>query len=278
MSARAASLLALVVSSLAWAQQDEGFIPYGEDPPAEERRPRTRRKRAKLPPAPATSDEHPLRTDESSAPDDLDLDAYSDQEADPVERKRANAAVKEDIWLSRTDDPYAGLAFELLGGAMLLESAHGAGVDPRPAAGLRATWEFGRVTGDEAWAERLFADLRWSVTGSGGGTVRVSGESQYHHFGLAPAIAWLLGGGRDYSVYVQAGGGLAYQFASIRDGESETQLAGVKPLLQYGVGFRGSPRLGPEQSLRLSLRIELTRFRRGYMDDTFLGGSAGLAF
>ena len=30
--------------------------------------------------------------------------------------------------------------------------------------------------------------------------------------------------------------------------------------------------------VRISFRIEVTRFRRSYMDDTFIGGSAGVTF
>jgi hypothetical protein len=82
--------------------------------------------------------------------------------------------------------------------------------------------------------------------------------------------------GREYGFYLQVGGGLAYQFARIT-ADGETTIAGVKPLFQYGAGFRG----GPELSLggvRLSLRAEATRFRRGYLNDTLLAASVGAAF
>jgi hypothetical protein len=69
---------------------------------------------------------------------------------------------------------------------------------------------------------------------------------------------------------------MAFQSTSIVIGEEETGVKGLKPLLQYGVGFRGRPRLNERMSL--TFRVELMRFRRGYMDDTFLGGSIGTAF
>lgn len=72
---------------------------------------------------------------------------------------------------------------------------------------------------------------------------------------------------------------MAYQFSSLHyDTTRELQVAGIKPLLQYGLGLRGAPRLGPDGPFRISFRLELTRFRRGYMDDTFVGGSVGVAF
>ncbi|HVE81432.1 MAG TPA: hypothetical protein VND93_01235 [Myxococcales bacterium] len=82
----------------------------------------------------------------------------------------------------------------------------------------------------------------------------------------------------DFSVFFQAGGGLAYQFSDLHNGTTELSVAGVKPLIQYGVGLRGRPLISEDGVLRVSFRFELTRFRRQYMDDTFLGGSVGLAF
>ena len=56
-------------------------------------------------------------------------------------------------------------------------------------------------------------------------------------------------------------------------------VSGLRPLLQYGIGLRGRPLIGGDDSrLRLTFRVELMRFRRSYLNDTFLGGSLGLAY
>lgn len=205
------------------------------------------------------------------------------EESQPESRRESDAPraapeKREDVWLARGDDPNTGLAGELIGGVLLLESARGSGVDPTPGAGVRLTWEFGRLTGDETLSEALFADVRWNWAASGEGTTRIRADSQFHLFTVAPAYAFPLRPNSDFAFFVQAGGGAAYQGSSIRDGDNVTQLGGVKPVLQYGAGFRGRPRVSDSGNLRISFRLEATRFRRGYMDDTFLGGSIGAAF
>lgn len=183
---------------------------------------------------------------------------------DPVER------------LSSLDDPNVGLAAEALSGLMLLDSSRGQLAEPRFAYGFRFTWELGRVLPEEALREALFADVSWTYAALRDGTAEIFGDTNYHYFTVAPAYAFALG--KLATFYLQAGGGLAYQFSALHVGASETQLAGVKPLFSYGLGFRGRPAIAADESLRLTWRVELTRLRRGYMDDTFLGGSLGFAF
>ena len=55
-------------------------------------------------------------------------------------------------------------------------------------------------------------------------------------------------------------------------------MAGTKFLFQYGVGLRGRPAIIANGAVRIQFRIELIRFIRGYMQDTYLGGSLGLIF
>ena len=51
-----------------------------------------------------------------------------------------------------------------------------------------------------------------------------------------------------------------------------------QPVIQYGIGLRGRPLLSEDGRLRLTVRLEATRFRRAYLNDTLLLASAGLAF
>lgn len=279
------ALVSLAISFPALGQEEEGIIPYDDsEQPRSKPAPRSRKRPRK---APRPLPEPTFEEQESPPPTQaIELDEYSDAPAPRDERVDENGAVgqvqatrgSEIEWRSREDDPNTGLAGEVIAGVFLLEAARGSGVDPRASGGARFTWEFGRLTGDENLSEALFADVRWSWVATAEGTRQVRADTHYHFMTLAPAYAWPLGRGSDFAFYAQAGGGAAYQLASIQDGESQTVIGGMKPVLQYGVGFRGRPKLAADGNLRIAFRFEATRFRRAYMDDTFLGGSIGAAF
>ncbi len=114
------------------------------------------------------------------------------------------------------------------------------------------------------------------MAGASDGTQLISSHERIHYFSVAPAYEYVFGEAKTFGVFGQLGGGFAYQSTSLTIGDQVTPLTGMKPVLQYGVGFRGRPRLS--EKMCLSFRVELMRFRRGYLDDTFLGGSVGMAF
>jgi hypothetical protein len=192
------------------------------------------------------------------------------------------------------DDPNIGLSIEGVVGMMLLDSSRGQLVETVPAWGVRFTWEWGRLLSDETLRDALFADVTWEYAGLRDGTGMpgaacekalisckgkgIYGDSNYHYFSVAPAYGFTLGGKSPWSLYAQVGGGLAYQFSALHVTSAETQIAGTKPIFQYGIGFRGRPAVVADGSVRISFRIEATRYRRGYMDDTFIGGSVGATF
>jgi hypothetical protein len=174
----------------------------------------------------------------------------------------------------RADDPNTGIATELIVGALLLDSSRGASAESGLGLGLRFTWEFGRLIDNETLHEALWGDVRWTFGGYQAGTTLVSGSTNIHFFTVAPAYELKLTNA--FGVYAQVGAGAAYQATSLLVGEAQTVVNGLKPVLQYGVGLRLRPRVS--DSLSLAFRLELMRFRRGYMDDTFIGGSLGTAF
>ncbi len=227
-------------------QDDDAPIPYPEDDVEEER---TTRK------LPRRSDPTVILREESD---------WEQQEREEV--------------LAVLDDPNIGLSGELVTGLLLLDSARGAGVESGFCWGLRFTWEWSRLFSDEWLRESFFADALWSYTGYRAGTSEVFADTNYHYFTVAPAWAFPFGQKSAFAGYLQAGVGLSYQYSAVHVAKVETNIGGTKLLLQYGAGIRGRPALLPDESIRLSFRIELTRFRRGYMDDTFLGGGVGLTF
>jgi opacity protein-like surface antigen len=182
--------------------------------------------------------------------------------------------------LAHLDDPSLGLSGEVLAGAMLFDSSRGALVDPRFMIGVRFTWEFGRLIPDEYLREMFFADVTWQYAQTSDGTTQVHADSSNHYFTVAPAVAWPFGKS-PVAAYGQVGAGFNYVSSTLHVDVAETTVEGVKFLFQYGLGLRFRPeivRISEHHALRLSFRIEVTRFVRGYLQDTFLGGSVGATF
>jgi hypothetical protein len=178
--------------------------------------------------------------------------------------------------LAGLDDPNKGFAGELILGTMLRDSSRGRLADPTLGIGLRFTWEYGRILNNEPLREALWADVRWMMSSMSDGTELINGSSRIHYFSVAPAYEFTFGASKAFGFYGQLGAGLAYQSTSIVIDEEQTGVQGMKALIQYGVGLRGRPRVSDK--VAFSFRLELMRFRRGYLNDTFLGGSVGTAF
>jgi hypothetical protein len=225
-------------------------------------------------PARAQKDDAPIPYPDDEPPRELPRNSrpsYTDKEV-PVEKEdRAKL-------LGRFDDPSIGFAAELIAGAMLISSSRGQGGDPSFAYGARATWEWGRLLPDEFFHEALFVDFSWAYAGLADGTQQISGNSNFHYFTIAPAFFLPFGAKSPYGLYAQLGGGVAYQADSIHYEGAVTDVSGIRPLFQYGVGFRGRPPINEDGTIRLCFRVELTRFRRSYMDDTFIAGAVGVDF
>lgn len=234
--------LLLASSASALAQEDEP-IPYGEDEEASPRK--------KLPPR-----SEPTR-------------GRSEETDVEKQEREANLAL--------LDDPTIGVGFELLSGLMLIESSRGAVVDPRFGAGANFTWEFGRLFFNEALRDGLFADLRWEWSSLHDGTTAIYEDTHFHYLSIAPAFGVPVMG-PDFIVYGQLGGGMVLQQSTLHFGDRSAATTGLKPLIQYGVGIRGKPLVSVDGLLRVAFRVELVRYRRHYMDDTYLGASLGAAF
>jgi hypothetical protein len=213
-------------------------------------------------------------------PDDEDEDAprklprRSDPTADYGRMDEEEEGNFEKMY--RLDDPNTGLAGEVILGAMLLSSSKGAFAETGLGLGLRFTWEYGRILDSEPLREALWADVRWMMAGLSDGTDLIAGRNRIHYFTVAPAYEFTFGAAQAFGVFGQVGGGMALQSSTLSVGATDTNVKGLKPVFQYGVGFRGRPRLSDRMAL--AFRVELTRFRRGYMNDTFIGGSLGTAF
>ncbi len=243
-------LLPQIASAQSGRWDDDAPIPYSDEEEVDEGPPRDASGRRQL----------PGRSDPS---------ADFREEADWEEQER-------ELRLARLDDPFLGIGGSVLGGGLLLSSARGELAEPNAGFGARVTWEYGRLIAREPWDEALFADLTWIYGRSRDGTERVFNVGQYHYFSLAPAYELHVDRARTYGFYGQLGGGFGYQHAALSSDGQVTTIAGIKPVFQYGVGFRARPQLA--EGVRLVLRAELTRFRRGYMNDTLIAASVGAGF
>lgn len=238
--------------------------------------------RAAPDPDPQTGDEA-IPYDGEEQPDDSPA-AKAAVKKNKKKRARSDDRLREDDEearesLTHLDDPNVGLGVETFAGVMLLESSRGAGVNPLFSFGARATWEFGRLIPDEYVREMLFIDFQWQLAQSSDGTTEVHASSVQHYFTAAPAFSLPIGGPKSpIAAYVQLGAGANVNFSSIVVDRVETPTIGTKFLFQYGIGLRGRPAVLESGKLRVSFRIELTRFLRGYMSDTFVGGGVGLVF
>lgn len=179
--------------------------------------------------------------------------------------------------LASLDDPNVGLGVEGVGGLMLLESSRGSGVVPRFGLGARGVWELGRLFWEEWVRDGLFLDVGYTHASVRDGTRLIYADTRYHYLTAAPALG-LPVFGRDVIVYGQVGGGVAIQQSALHYDVRERVVSGVKPVLQYGLGLRGRPAVAADGRVRVAFRIELTRYRRQYMDDTSLGASLGAVF
>ena len=180
--------------------------------------------------------------------------------------------------LGRTDDSAVGLSVELLGGLMLLESSRGNGFAPQFGWGAQLTWDYGRLISDTVLHDAFFVDLSYRNARYQAGTDLVYVTSQYHYFTVAPAYEIPFGEGSAYGAYAQVGAGVALESSSLHSGTAITPVGGLRPVFQYGLGLRGRPLVSDDGRLRLVFRLELTRFRRAYMDDTYLGATFGIAY
>jgi hypothetical protein len=205
-------------------------------------------------------------------------DRKKKKNVDQLREEDEEAAERETNTLTHLDDPNYGVGGSVFAGVMLLESSRGAGVEPHFMFGVRFTWEWSRLIPDEVLREMFFADFAWQFAGTHDGTTEVNTDSTFHSFTVAPAIALPFSPGSPVAAYAQLGAGFNLDFETLHIDKTATTLTGSKFLFQYGIGLRARPAVVDDKTVRLELRVELTRFLRGYMSDTFIGGSIGAVF
>ena len=227
-------------------------------------------------PAFAQSDDAPIPYD------DTPTQQSTPEQSDPTPGRKDDLPIEKadrDVDLGRFDDPAKGLGGELVGGMMLLDSSRGGGTDSRFAFGVRFAWDIGRLFSIDPLHDALFADVTWLHASTHDGTTQVFDDTGYNDFTIAPAWEIPFGQGSAFGAYAQVGAGVSFWSSTLTVNTGQTPVSGMKPLLQYGIGLRGRPLIGGDDSrMRLTFRLELTRFRRAYLNDTFVGASLGLAY
>lgn len=181
--------------------------------------------------------------------------------------------------LAALDEPGHGFSVELVGGALMLDSALGE-ILPKPnfAGGFHATWQLGRLfrPENELLYRGLHLDVSYLYTTGTEGTREVSVDSSHHHITAAALFGYALGS-QPLSVlfYGKLGPALYVMPFQYSVQGVETDFTGFRGGIAYGAGVRGTWYFG---DVGIAARVELLRYRRAYLDDSMLGGSLGVAF
>ena len=214
--------------------------------------------------------------DEASSDSVTPKKAKKKRRAEEIREEDQEEAEGEESMAS-VDDPNVGVGADILMGVALLDAAK-FGVDPRYFFGARFTWEFGRLIPDEYLREMFFMDVTWTYAATKEGTNQVNVDTHLHNFTVAPAFELPFGHGSVVGAYAQLGLGFDYSYSVTKIDTQTVTLGGTKFLFQYGLGIRGRPAVVADGSVRISFRIEVTRFIRGYMHDMYFGGGVGMIF
>jgi hypothetical protein len=211
----------------------------------------------------------------SSSDDEEDWNSRPKPPRTAEEELRAEQS-GDDRRLSRLDEPGTGLAAELYLGAIFLDDAID-GFRSDFAWGLGLTWQLGHL---------LFAPendfLHNGIALEAGylhplasnvGTEEVRVEAGYHDLWLAALVGYPF---KHLHVYGKIGPAMCIQPVSYDVQGQLTSWTATKGGLIYGIGTRTTVYL--DNNIGIAARIELSRIRRGYMDDTLVSGGIGLAF
>lgn len=222
-------------------------------------------------------DDAPIPYGDEDAADQGELPKKSQRSRDRLREEEESEQEGEET-LAHLDDPNLGVGGTFMSGLMLFESSRGGGVEPRFMYGLRFTWEWGRLIPDETMREMFFADVTWQYGALHEGTTEVNADTNLHYFTVSPAVCVPFGRRSSVAGFAQLGAGFGYDFSSIHIDTNEAQVSGTKFVFQYGLGLRGRPSVSSDDSVRIEWRVELTRFLRGYMHDTYVGAGVGVVF
>lgn len=178
------------------------------------------------------------------------------------------------------DEKGLGLGVELMLGLALVDQGTG-GSSACFGFGLDVDWKLGHLFApeNELLYRGLLVEFSYLHASDSAGTNWVQVNGSYHN--LAAAILF----GYPFThvlVYGKLGPGLfimpvEYDVKSTYDGASDlTSFTGVKGGIVYGVGARADLMLG--ETLGLASRLEIIRYRRGYLDDTMFLAGVGAVF
>ncbi|MBI5543143.1 MAG: hypothetical protein HY901_04600 [Deltaproteobacteria bacterium] len=216
----------------------------------------------------------------SSAYDDDDLrdDRGSGRSIRTAEEELAGDEVEEKS-LSREDERGTGGMVELVTGPIFLSSPTG-GVTTRGFFGFDVGVNLGRYLFASEWQifhDGLYLEATYLGSKASLGTEEVLVESQYHYLSLEVLAGFPITTEIFRSLaYLKIGPAMMIMPVTYDVQGNLTDFTGVKGGIVYGIGFRSSMYFA--KAVGFSCRLELARYRRGYLDDTLLTVGAGVAF
>ena len=254
--------------------EEDGEAPTEEAPSYSEQAPEPKKRKASS----FGDDEAPVRRRSSrggSAVEDSDLRDDDERRVPRTAEEELANSDQEDEVLAGVDEPGNGLAVELAGGPIFLSGATGSSTT-HFFAGFIASYQLGRALFTPKWEllrQSFFLELSYLGANAAWGTEEVRVNAWNHFLTLDILFGWPL---EPVLFYAKVGPALMVMPVSYDVQGSATSFTGVKGGLVYGAGIRTNLYLG--EAAGFAARLELTRFRRGYLDDTLLTVGLGACF
>lgn len=179
--------------------------------------------------------------------------------------------------MAREDDPRIGLGVEAALSLDLIDKSYGPGTQNTGAFGLRVNWAPGVLwtdPEDEFWRYALLVEASWDHASYSDGTKMVNTSTALNYFNVRGLFGYPVQ--KLLLFYGALGPGFTLENVSYNVQGASTPLSGAKFNIAYGLGAR----LNFQANDRFALvsRLELLRYRRGYMNDTFMTFTVGGAF
>jgi hypothetical protein len=174
--------------------------------------------------------------------------------------------------LSGLDEPGKGLGVEVLLGLLLVSG--GISSSPQFGWGFAADWQVGRLFREESYFhQNALLELSWLHSASSYGTADVKVAQSQNDFAASALLGTMLG---PAFCYGKIGPSLFLTPVTYVVQGTATDYLGVKPGFQLGLGARYARYL--DDRIGVTVRVEATGYRRGYLTDFFFAGGLGLVF
>jgi hypothetical protein len=221
------------------------------------------------------SDEGDSPREKAGRDDSADLRDEGEHKKTKTAEEDLEAPGEKDEALAGEDEPGHSIAAELVFGPIFLSNPV-KGVTTRGTMGLAVTYGLGRAIFSPEWEflhNNLFLELSYLATKQTVGTSSVQVGAWTHYLSFEVLFGYPF---TPVLLYAKIGPALMIMPVSYDVQGQVSGVTGVKAGLVYGIGGRTNIYIGDH--VGFAARIEVIRYRRGYLDDTLLIFGVGIAF